>query len=228
MVLLHKAADAGDFGHAFGFGQLVTKIPILDRAQFGERALGAEHDILVDPADSGRVRPERRGNSFRQSLGGEIEIFEDTRARPVKIGAVLEHDIDKGDAEEREAAHHLGARYGQQRRRQRIGDLVLDHLRRLARIVGVDDDLRVVEIGDRIKRRMAHGVDAGEGDKCRGEQHEKRIAGRPADDAGDHGDLPSGAVKACRAARRLLSASIRKLAPVTTFSPSRSPSSTAT
>src|SRR6202043_721393 len=126
------------------------------------------------------------------------------------------------------AAHYFGARYSKQRRGQWIGDLILDHLRRLAGIFGVDNDLRVGEIRNRIERRVAHGIDAGEDDERRGEQHEEGVAGRPGDDGADHGDLPSGAVKACRAARRLLSASIRKLAPVTTFSPSRRPSRTAT
>ena len=85
----------------------------------------------------------------------------------------------------------------------------------------------IVFAGIYAERRMAHGIDAGEDDKGRRQQHQKAIARGPADNAGDHGDLPSGAVKACRAARRLLSASIRKLAPVTTVSPSRTPSSTA-
>ena len=180
LVLLDEAADAGDFGDALGLGQLIAQIPVLDRAQFGERALRAEHDILVDPADTGRVGPERRGDPFRQSLGGKIEIFEDARARPIKIGAVLEHDIDEGHAEERKAAHHLGARHREQRRGQRIGDLVLDHLRRLAGIFGVDDDLGVGEIRDGVERRVPHGIDAGEDDEGRRQQHQKAVARRPA------------------------------------------------
>ena len=228
LVLLNEAADACDFGDALGLGQLIAQIPVLDRAQLGERALRTEHDILVNPADAGRVGPERRGDPFRQPLGGKIQIFENARARPIKIGTVLEHDIDERHAEEGEAAHHLRARHREQCRGQRIGDLVLDHLRRLAGIFGVDDDLRVGEIRNGIERRALHGIDAGEDDESCRQQHQKAVAGRPDDDGADHGDLPSGAVKACRAARRLLSASIRKLAPVTTFSPPRSPSSTAT
>jgi hypothetical protein len=116
LVLLDEAADACHFGDPSGLGQLIAQIPVLDRAQLGERALGAEHHILIDPADTGRVGPERRGDALGQALGGKIEIFEDARARPIKIGAVLEHDINEGHAEERKAAHHLGARHGEQRR----------------------------------------------------------------------------------------------------------------
>ena len=44
---------------------------------------------------------------------------------------------------------------------KRIGDLVLDHLRRLAGILGVDDDLGVGEVGDGIERHMADRIEAG-------------------------------------------------------------------
>ena len=57
-VLLDEAADRRHLGNALGLGELIAQIPVLDRAQFGERALRAEHDILVDPADPGRVGPE--------------------------------------------------------------------------------------------------------------------------------------------------------------------------
>src|SRR5207244_7513082 len=62
------------------------------------------------------------------------------------------------------------------------------------------------------------------------QQHQEGVSGGPPDNAADHGDFPwpCGAAKFCNAARRLLSASIRKLAPTTTFSPSATPSSTAT
>ena len=65
LILLDEAADACHFGDPLGLGQLIAQIPVLDRAQLGERALGAEHHILIDPADTGRVGPERRGDALR-------------------------------------------------------------------------------------------------------------------------------------------------------------------
>ena len=57
--------------------------------------------------------------------------------------------------------------------------------------------------------------------------YQQGIAHRGIDDAGDHFPPPGApAVKPCRAALRLLSASIRKFAPVTTRSPPLTPSST--
>ena len=55
VVLLDEAADARDFGDAFGLGERELQIPVLDRARVGEVQLLRHHRILVDPADAGRV-----------------------------------------------------------------------------------------------------------------------------------------------------------------------------
>ena len=197
LVLLREAADAGDLGHAGRLGDLVAGEPVLDRAQLGERFLRALDDILIDPADAGGVGTERRRHAGRQVLLGEVQVFEHAAARPVDVGAVLEDDVDERDAEVGEAPHGLGPRHADHRRRQRIGDLVLDHLRRLAGIFGVDDDLGIGEIRDGIERDVPDGIDA-PGDQERGaQQHQQLVVRRPADDAGDHGCV-SGAAAGCR------------------------------
>ena len=109
--------------------------------------------------------------------------------------------------------------------REPFGDLVLDHLRRLAGIFGVDDHLHVGEVGDGVERHPRDGVDAGEGDEDGSEPDQEDVAGGPADDACDHWGALSW-LKLRRAAFKLLSASIRKVAEVTTSSPSLSPSLT--
>ena len=117
--------------------------------------------VLVDPADAGRVRPEARRHARRQAARCRVEVFEHAAAGPVGVGAVLEDHVDERHAEEREAAHDLRLGHRQHRRGQRIGDLVLDDLRRLPRIVGVDDDLHVGEVGDGVERQRAQGIEAG-------------------------------------------------------------------
>ena len=198
-------------------------VPVLDGAQLGEALLRAAHHILVDPADAGGVGTDARRDACRQPLRGGAQIFEHARARPIEVGAVLEDHIDEGDAEEGEAAHDARLRHGQHRRGQRIGDLVLDHLRRLARILGVDDDLNVGEVGDGVERHARDGIDAGKRHEDGREPDQEDVAGRPADERGDHG-CASCWPKACSAALRLLSASIRKVAEVTTSSPGLRPS----
>src|SRR5205823_3338538 len=98
--------------------------------------------------------------------------------------------------------------------------------RGLAWILRVNDDLRVGEIGDGVQRQMDERVDTRCGREPGPEQYQQKVASRPGDEAGDHGWAPSA--KPFSAALRLLSASIRKLADVTTGSSSARPSRTST
>ncbi|MDB5723302.1 MAG: hypothetical protein JWQ16_56 [Novosphingobium sp.] len=112
-------------------------------------------------------------------------------------------------------------RHGQQRGGEWVRHLVLDHLRRLARILGVDDDLRIGEIGQRVERRVENGPDAHTYHEQRGEQHEQHVPGTEINHYQPTDHCFDPCVNPCRAARRLLSASIRKLAPITTRPPGR-------
>src|SRR3712207_7297721 len=51
LVLLDEAADAGDLGHPLGLGELVAQVPVLQRAQLGQRAVLGEHHVLVDRSE---------------------------------------------------------------------------------------------------------------------------------------------------------------------------------
>ena len=226
-VLLDEPADAGDLGNALGLGDPVADVPVLNGPQLGEAPLRAANDILIDPADAGRVGPEAWRHAGRQPSRSGAQIFEHARACPIEVGAVLEDDVDERDAEEREAAHDARLRHAQHCRRQWISDLILDHLRRLAGVLGVDDDLDVGEVGNGVERHARDRVDAGQGDEDRRKADQENVARRPADERGDHFGA-SGCVNACSAARRLLSASIRNVAAVTTSSPLLTPSSTST
>ncbi len=183
LVLAHEAADAGDFGHALRLGELVAHVPVLQAAGVGQAHVLAEHRVLVDPAHAGRIRPDLRRDALRQAAGSRAQIFEHARACPVDVGAVLEDHIHVGRAEHREAAHHLGARHRQHRGGERIGDLVLDHLWRLARVVGVDDHLHVREVGQRVERGVLDRVETAADQEQRGQQHQEDIARRPVDHA---------------------------------------------
>src|SRR6185437_563872 len=226
VVLLDEAADAGDVGDALRLGQRELQIPVLDGARVGEVQLLRYHGVLVDPADPGRVGSDGRRHPRGQPRGRAVEKFQHARARPIDVGAVLEDDVDERYAEEREPADDLRARHGQHGRRQRIGDLILDHLRCLPRILGVDNDLGIREVRYGVEREMDQCVDAGRRGEAGTEQHQQQVAGRPGDEARDHCCAPSA--KPFNAALRLLSASIRKLAETTTGSPSATPSRTST
>ena len=71
--------------------------------------------------------------------------------------------------------------------RQRIGDLLLDHGRRLTCKGRADDDLDVGQVRNRIHRRCPRGHDTGDDHKGRGQQHQWTIGQRPPDQRSNHG-----------------------------------------
>ena len=96
------------------------------------------------------VRGAQRSLAELRNTGGQsarrgTQIFEDTRARPIKISAILENHVDERHAKEREPTYYAGLRHAQQRGAQGIGDLILDHLWGLAGIFGVYNHLHVRE-----------------------------------------------------------------------------------
>ena len=100
LVGLHEPADGGDFSHPLRLGELVAQIPVLDGTQFRQRLVLGQYRILIDPADAGGVRPERRRHALGHAPRREIQVFEHARARPVDVGAVFENDVDERGAEE--------------------------------------------------------------------------------------------------------------------------------
>jgi hypothetical protein len=115
-----------------------------------------------------------------------IQVFEHTRARPVRIGAILEQDIDEGVAKERIAAHRFRSRHRHHRGGERIGNLILDDARRLAGVRRANDDLHVGEVGQRVERRACDRPQAPRRDQQGRDQHQKAVGERPADERGDH------------------------------------------
>ena len=58
LILLDEAANAGDLGNTFGLGELISDGPVLEGAQFGQSHLRAAQDVLIGPADAGRIRTQ--------------------------------------------------------------------------------------------------------------------------------------------------------------------------
>ena len=77
--------------------------------------------------------PERRRDAGRQRLRDQAHALEHARAREVQIDVVLEDHVDHREAERRLRADDAHAGQPLQVHRQRIGDLVLDLLRAVAR-----------------------------------------------------------------------------------------------
>ena len=149
LILLDEAADAGDLGHPGRRRQRVTEGPILQGAQGLQRLtkplplILGHQGVLIDPTHTAGIRPQRRTHSDGQLAGESAQILQHPGASPVEIGVLFKDHVNKGGAEEGKAPHHLGLGHRQQGGCQRVGHLILHHLRRLPRVFGVDDHLNI-------------------------------------------------------------------------------------
>ena len=206
------------------------------RAQLRQIVLPGVIDqgVFVNPADAGGVRAQGRRDAGRQGFADAVEIFQHPGPRPIKIGAVLENDVNERPAEHGKSAHGLDLRRAEKAAGDRIGDLVLDQRGTAPFPIGVNDDLHVGKIGHGIERNVRQRIKPG----ARGDEAEQADQERIA--SAGIGDLLDQPAAAAPAKRRLhgrsphvfstpwmrLSASMRKLALETTRSPSFKPETT--
>ena len=158
LILLHHAADAGDFGDAGHSLQFVAQEPVLQAAQASQimPAAAVDQRIFVNPANPGRVRAKCAGNPVGQGVLHLVKVFEHARTRPVKVRPVLENHVDITVPEEGIAAHRFRAGHRQHGGGHWIGHLVLDNLRCLSGVIGANDDLHIRQVGQGIYRRFTH------------------------------------------------------------------------
>ncbi len=191
LVLLDEAADGGHLGDAGHRLQGVAQRPVLVGAELVERVAAATVDerVLEDPADPGGVRPELGLHPLRQARLDLGQVLEHPGARPVDVGAVLEDDVDVREAEVGEAADRLDPRRAEQRRDDRVGDLVLDDVGR-AVPARVDDHLGVGEVGQGVQADLLQGVDGQHAERGHAQQHEHPVVRGELDDPLDHWPPP--------------------------------------
>ena len=231
LVLLHKAPDAGHLRDALDAGQGVAQIPILKRPQIRQVVPAAlvHQGVGIHPADPGRIGSQHRCRTFGKLRGDLLQVFEHPRARPVDVGAVLEDHVDIGEAEIRQPPHGFDLRGGDEGRDDGVGDLVFDQIRAAALPRGVDDHLNIGDVRYGVQRDVLHGVDPGEHQQQDAGKHQEPVPGAGVNDFFDHGDplyCPCWWPAPPTASLSLDSESIRKLALVTTRSPTLRPSRT--
>ena len=180
-VLAHFAAHRDDLRHAGNGEQARAHHEVGDLAHaHGRDAFRRRHrdeqDLAHDGIDRAHLR-SRVGRELalheREPLGDLLAVAEDFRA-PGKL------DIDDRKPDARDRAHagdagqpvHLGF--------DRIGDELLDLLRRQALGFGHDGDRRPVEIGEHIDGQPRGGQRAEDDEHGGGDQHEYPVLERVA------------------------------------------------
>ena len=88
-------------------------------------------------------------------------------------------------------------RRGQQRGHDRVSDLVLDDVGRLAIPIRMNDHLDVGDVRQRIKRDAPHRPDSCQHKQQRSGENKEAVAGAPVDPAADHCMPPSASTESC-------------------------------
>ena len=196
LILAHESAQTRDLRHAFDGADLIAQVPILKRAQLRQIMLAAliHQGVLENPADPCGIWPQRRGNPPGKSILHLVHVFENAASRPINVRAVFEDDVHIGEAEVGKAAHELDLRRRDHGSHDRVGDLVFHDRRVSSHPGGVNDDLDIGEVGNRIKRRILQRPDSSGAEKQHHEKDEKFIFRAGFDNFFDHRAMPYCAV----------------------------------
>jgi hypothetical protein len=207
LVLANESSDRCDLRNSARRLQRVADDPILDAAEFVKIPTARRIAVLVatfqcvpkDLPQSGGIGAERRRHALGQrSRRKTVEFFQDSRTRPVELRVRLENHVDAREPEHRKAANGTDIRNPQQGYRQRVGDLVLNVLRRASRPIGKNDLLVLTDVRNRVDRDRTARISAevpiegSDGNaprdqRGRGQDHDELLLEAKADDATEHG-----------------------------------------
>ena len=185
---MHKPADTCDFRHAGHGFELIAQVPVLKGPQVPEAVFMCmiHQDVFIDPAGARRVRSDHRMDIRRQLSLNFLQVFEYSRARPIKVGSILEDNEDIRIPEHCLGAHGFDVRRGEHCSDDGVGYLILNDVGWLAGPGRINDDLDVGDVRQRIEGNVLHGPDAGEHEQKRTRKDQKRIARTPLNPTVDH------------------------------------------
>ena len=174
-------------------------MPVLQAPQVGkaESAALIDDGIFVDPSCARCIGANRRMHILWQTPAYLLQVFDDPRARPVEICAVLKNHIDVGVPEHRLRAHGFHMRCGQKAGDDRIGYLVLDHIRGFAGPACMNNHLHIGDIGQCVQRHMLKRPDAGKREQQHGCEDEESVARADFDYFGEHYIPPVAFTRSC-------------------------------
>src|SRR6266568_5928865 len=107
LILPDEPADTGDLGDSWHGLKRIAQMPVLQAAQVGEAAFPAfiYNGVLIHPAGAGGVGADGRVYVLRKTPANLLQVFDNSRTRPVEVSTVLEDDIDIGIPEHRLRSH---------------------------------------------------------------------------------------------------------------------------
>lgn len=182
-------------------GELVAERPVLVGAQIRQGAgpRGVQEHVLVDPTEPGGVGPQRGLGAGGDATLDPRQVLQHPAPGPVEVGAVVEDHVHEGRLEERVRPHRHRSRNLEHLGSDGVGDLVFDDAGVLARVLGLDDDLHVGQVGDGFKGDTAHGQHPAPHHEHRRDEDQETVVNRRVDDGLQHGPRLNASLGPCRA-----------------------------
>src|SRR3990167_2376849 len=169
LVLLGKATNGVDLGHAWNISQLWLDDPVLNLAQVC-RGIGGAVRLLrpvlgfyspeIDSAQPGRDGPQRWRDACRQLVTRLLDALVDELARKVDVGSVLEDDGHLRQAVPRKRPGLLQVGQASHDRLDGVCNPLLSLQRRVTCGLGVDLNLDVRDVRDRVDGQFLVAEDA--------------------------------------------------------------------
>jgi len=205
LVLPLEAADRRHLGDSRHRLERVPQVPVLDRPQLAQVVPVALQGVPVDVPHPRAVGPEDRDDSLGQAVADLVQPLQHPAAGPIEVHRVLEDDVDHRRAEHRRRADGPHVRQSLEVRRQRVGHLVLDDLRRPSFPHRVDDDLVVGKVRDGVDGRAQQRPRPPEEDREGAQDRQEPVPQARRYDAVDHLPEPPTSRRAQRAGPRIRS-----------------------
>ena len=193
LELPRQAAPRVDLAHAAHRAQPRADVPVVERLLRHRVGRVALDQVLVDLAERGRDRAERRVEAVGDAAARLEHPLADQLPREVDRHGVVEDDGHDRQPGLGDGADLLGARHAHDRGLDGVGDALLDLGGGEARRFGDHDDLVVGQVGERLDRQVAVGGHAGGDQRGEAEQDEEALpqGGRDESFDGAHVNPPA-------------------------------------
>jgi hypothetical protein len=157
LVLLFQAADRSHFGDAGKRLQRGLELRFIEQPHLARIAklFVIDQRVLVDPADTARVGPDRHRCVGGQELPDRRKAVRDQLAHDGAFRGALQDHVDERVAHVRRRADRANVGRADQRLHDRLGDLLFEKLG-TPRPLRVNNHLRIGSIWNRVERRRAH------------------------------------------------------------------------
>ncbi len=167
-------------------------MPVLKGTKIGQAVLAAliNESILKDPSRTRRIRPDGWMHLGRQTAADLLEVFDNPRACPIQVGAVLKDDVHIRVPEHGLSADSLHMRSSKKAGHDWIRDLIFDDVWRLSHPTRMYDHLNIGDVRQGVEGNVTQRPDTGKRQHENAGENEEPVSGAEINDSGEHVTSP--------------------------------------